>query len=252
VFSSICEAYRRTSRRLLLLDYDGTLTPLVRRPDLAAPTPATLELLTALTEDPNNTLVLVSGRDRKTLESWFGSVEIGLVAEHGIWRKERGGEWQTLGLVDADWKARLLPIFEQYADRLPGAMVEEKEHSIVWHYRAADPDQSRLLAAELTDRIVGFAAKIDAQVLQGNKVVEVRPAAVNKGAAARHWLTTGRYDFVFAAGDDWTDEDLFAVLPEEAFSIRIGVTNTLARFNVTDVHEMARLLHSFLESPAAR
>lgn len=251
VLKSMRGSYHRAASRLVLLDYDGTLTPLVRRPDLAVPSPLILELLKKLAGEANNTIVLISGRSRKTLESWFGHIRMGLVAEHGMWRKELEGEWQALSHVDTSWKTRLLPILELCADRLPGALVEEKEHSIVWHYRAADPDQARLLAAELTDRLVSFAANIDLQVSQGNKVVEVRPAAVNKGVAARHWLMAGKYDFILAAGDDWTDEDLFATLPEEAFSIRVGVTNTRARFNVATVHEVIQLLHSLLESSGA-
>jgi trehalose 6-phosphate synthase/phosphatase len=248
---AILQSYRRATARLLLLDYDGTLTPLVRRPDLATPSLAILDLLKKLSEN-HISVVLISGRDRGTLESWFGKLPIGLVAEHGIWQKEPGSVWQAVDIAPPEWKTHLLPVFEQYADRLPGASVEEKEHSIVWHYRAADPEQAQLLAAELTDRLLSFAANKNIQVFQGNKVVEARPAGVNKGIAARHWLATGQYDFVLAAGDDWTDEDLFAVLPEEAYSIRVGVTNTLARFNVTDVQEVTELLGLLLSSHGPR
>ncbi|HEX9829485.1 MAG TPA: trehalose-phosphatase [Bacteroidota bacterium] len=239
------EAYTKAGRRLMFLDYDGTLTPLVRRPDLAAPSQNTLDLLKKLASDEKNTVVIISGRDRKTLASWLDDIPVGLVAEHGIWRKEKGGEWESLGTGNTDWKAQLFPIIEQYADRLPGALVEEKEHSLVWHYRMADPDQAQLLAAELTDRLLNFAANNDVQVLRGNKVVEIRPAAVNKGIAARHWLLKDPADFILAIGDDWTDEDMFAALPEEAYSLRVGVINTHARYNVKDVNEVAEVLGLF-------
>ncbi|HEY5615576.1 MAG TPA: bifunctional alpha,alpha-trehalose-phosphate synthase (UDP-forming)/trehalose-phosphatase [Bacteroidota bacterium] len=240
--ASMQKAYTKASRRLMFLDYDGTLTPLVRRPDLAAPSQNTLDLLKKLASDEKNTVVVISGRDRKTLASWLDDIPVGLVAEHGIWRKEKGGEWESLGAGNTDWKAQLLPIVEQYADRLPGALVEEKEHSLVWHYRMADPDQAQLLAAELTDRLLNFAANNDVQVLRGNKVVEIRPAAVNKGIAARHWLLKDPADFILAIGDDWTDEDMFAALPEKAYSLRVGVINTHARYNVKDVNEVAEVL----------
>ncbi|MCI0707850.1 MAG: bifunctional alpha,alpha-trehalose-phosphate synthase (UDP-forming)/trehalose-phosphatase [Ignavibacteriae bacterium] len=235
-------AYRKAANRLIFLDYDGTLTPLMRHPDLASPSQDTLSLLRTLTRDPKNTVIIISGRNRATLSAWLDGIPIGLVAEHGIWRKEKGGEWESLGHGASNWKEQLFPIIEQYADRLPGALVEEKEYSLVWHYRMANPDQAQLLAAELTDRLLSFAANNDVQVLRGNKVIEVRPAAVNKGVAARHWLVRGVSDFVLAIGDDWTDEDMFAALPEDAFSIRVGVTNTRARYNVKDVNEVAELL----------
>lgn len=248
--NTILHSFQRATARLLLLDYDGTLTPHVLHHNLAAPSPNILKLLKALSEN-HTMVVLVSGRDRATLESWFSRLSIGLVAEHGIWHKEPGGSWQAVDVTPPEWKTHLLPVFEQYADRLPGASVEEKEYSIVWHYRAADPEQARLLAAELTDQLLGLTANRNIQVLQGNKVVEVRPAGVNKGLAARHWLAAGQYDFILAVGDDWTDEDLFAILPEEAYSIRVGVTNTLARFNVTDVRDVMNLLELLLSSHGA-
>jgi len=244
----LIDAYGRATNRLLLLDYDGTLTPLVRRPGLASPPGSILKLLESLSRDKHNTIILISGRDRQTLESWFGNLTIALVAEHGFWWKEPDGEWQMLTHVSADWKAQLLPILEQYADRLPGAHVEEKESSIVWHYRAADPEQSRLLVTELTDHLVSFTANIDVQVLQGSKVVEVRPAGINKGLAARRWISNGKRDFILAVGDDRTDEDLFANLPEGTYSIRVGMTNTRARFNLRTVDEVIGLLIALAQS----
>jgi trehalose 6-phosphate synthase/phosphatase len=238
----LTEAYAHATNRLLLVDYDGTLTPLVRHPGLAIPSGSILKLLEGLSSDQQSTIVLISGRDRQTLESWFGNIRTALVAEHGFWWKEPGGEWQMLKHMSAEWKAQLLPILEQYADRLPGALVEEKEYSIVWHYRAADPEQARSLVTELTDHLVNFTANIDVQVLHGSKVVEVRPAGVNKGLAAFRWISSRRHDFILAIGDDWTDEDLFAILPEDAYSIRVGVTSTHARFNLKSADEVIELL----------
>jgi trehalose 6-phosphate synthase/phosphatase len=238
----LIEAFGHATNRLLLFDYDGTLTPLVRHPGLASPSRSILKLLEGLSRDEHSTVVLISGRDRQTLEGWFHDIGIALVAEHGFWWKERGAEWQMLKHVSAEWKGRLLPILEQYADRLPGALVEEKEYSIVWHYRAADPEQARPLVTELTDHLLNFTASIDVQILQGSKVVEVRPAGVNKGLAALRWISSQKHDFILAIGDDSTDEDLFAILPEDAYSIRVGVTSTRARFNLKNADEVIGLL----------
>lgn len=237
-------AFLAADSRLLLLDYDGTLVPFSRRPQQARPGQALLTLLSRLAADPKTTLVIISGRERATLESWFGALPIGIVAEHGFWIREAGQEWFQLQHRTSDWKAQLHPILQLYADRLPGAFVEEKEHSLVWHCRAADPDQARPIEAELTDHIMTFTANIDVQVLRGSKVVEIRNAGVNKGIAARHWTNRSSYSFILAAGDDWTDEDLFKALPEEAYTVRIGITNTQARFNFRDHHEVLQMLTS--------
>ena len=236
--------FLQAQRRLLFLDYDGTLVPLMRRPYLAVPTEPLLMLLQTLASDPCTTVVVISGRDRGTLERWFGDLSIGIIAEHGIWLRDKSNNWQKLSQYSADWKTRLLPMLQQYADRVPGTFVEEKEYSLVWHYRAADPEQARPLAAELTDHLVHFTANIDIQVLQGSKVVEIRNAGVNKGNAAVRWLSTTKYDYIIAIGDDWTDEDLFTALPESAVTLRVGLTNTRAKYNIRDSAEVIELLDS--------
>ena len=201
--------YCSSKRRLLFLDYDGTLVPFVRRPYLAFPTQPLLTTLGKLAADKRNFIVLISGRDRGTLLDWFGRLPIALAAEHGFWLREHGSDWQAIKHTSQEWKTRLMPVIQQYVDRLPGSFVEEKENSIAWHYRPADPDQAGPVAAELTDHLLNFTANIDVQVLQGHKVVEVRHGGVNKGTAAMHWLGKDTYDFILGIGDDWTDEDLF-------------------------------------------
>jgi trehalose 6-phosphate synthase/phosphatase len=237
-------AYHDAHSRLLLLDYDGTLVPFARRPQQARPGQALITLLSRLAAHPGTDLVIISGRQRAVLDAWFGELPIGLVAEHGFWIREAGHEWSEVQHRTSVWKSELHPILQLYADRLPGAFVEEKEHSLVWHCRAADPEQARVIESELADHIMTFTANIDVQVLRGAKVVEIRNAGVNKGIAARRWMMNAAYDFVFAAGDDWTDEDLFAALPDDATTVRVGITNTQARFNLKDHHEVLRLLHS--------
>jgi trehalose 6-phosphate synthase/phosphatase len=213
-----------------------------------------MQLLKSLCDDARNTCVVVSGRDKETLHQWFGELAINLVAEHGTWIKEVNSEWTLPSLAGrkagehaSDWKMNLLPIIESYADRLPGAYVEEKEHSIAWHYRNADPEQGGLLAREMMDHLVSFTANIDIQVLRGHKVIEIRGSGANKGSAAMRWVSRGTYDFILALGDDWTDEDLFMVLPSSAYSIRIGVTNTHARFNFRGPTEVVRLLSQLVK-----
>src|SRR5665811_1936762 len=119
-----------------------------------------------------------------------------------------------------------------YVDRLPGALLEEKEFSLAWHYRRADPEQASERVKELLDDRADYTRNIDVQVLEGNKVIEVRNTGVTKGTAALEWLASRPADFIMATGDDWTDEDLFRALPPTAFSIRIGLAKTAARYHL--------------------
>lgn len=239
----LLQNFRRGRPRLLLLDYDGTLVPYAEEPHKAGPQQPVLDILKDLSSHRLNRVVLISGRDKNTLETWFGALPVSLVAEHGIWIKEWNDHWRMTKPLSNDWKPQIAPLLEMYADRLPGSFVEEKEFSYVWHYRKADPELASLRAKELADDLVHFTANIDVQVLQGNKVVEVRNAGVDKGTAALYFLSKNRFEFVLAVGDDWTDEDLFKVVPKTAYSIRVGITQSYARFNLPGPADVLELLH---------
>lgn len=238
----------RANTRLIFLDYDGTLIPFADRPEKAKPSEEVLKLINQLSEVEKNWVVLISGRDKNTLQNWFGMFNIALIAEHGVWIKEKNEEWKLTRPLSTEWKSQLLPILKMYADRIPGSFIEEKEFSIVWHYRKSDPELASVKAKELTDDLVHFTANIDVQVLQGSKVIEVRSAGVNKGTAAMHFVSRGDYDFILAVGDDWTDEDLFRILPEKAYSIRVGMTSSHAKFNLRNYTEVTKLLEQLIES----
>lgn len=244
VREQIVKQYEGGSRRLLLLDYDGTLVPFARRPALARPGEPLLKTLSTLTDSPHNEVLLISGRSRNDMENWFGALRLGLVAEHGAWLRETDGAWKMLKALNNDWKPKIQPILEMYADRVPGAYVEEKDYSLVWHYRAADPELGEHAAREMTDDLLIFTANIDIQVLQGKRIVEIRNAGINKGIAAMHWVSAGTYDFIMAVGDDWTDEDLFTALPPTSITIKVGASRTQARFHIRDVKEVLQLIAS--------
>ena len=245
---AVVEQYRKSCRRALFLDYDGTLTPLVKSQEMAKPDESRLALVRSLAADPANDVIITSGRDRQTLQQWFGDLRVGLVAEHGAWFRKAAETWQLFKPFSVAWMRQLLPILEIYADRLPGAFVEEKENSAAWHYRSADPEQAHFLAAELTDHLLSLISKTDLHVRQGSKVVEITNAGVDKGTAALKWIIEKDYDFIMAIGDDLTDEDLFRVLPDWAVSIRVGMAGTLAQHNLRSDAEVAELLQSLAQT----
>ncbi|MBM2802784.1 MAG: UDP-forming alpha,alpha-trehalose-phosphate synthase [Deltaproteobacteria bacterium] len=234
--------FKASQCRLLLLDYDGTLTPLARLPALAKPDGELIALLHRLTLDRKNSVVITSGRERRTLEEWFGDIALGLVAEHGAWLRPSGQSWQRAKTPQSEWKPEIVAVLETYADRLPGSFVEEKEESVAWHYRMADPEQAELRAPELVDHLLNLTAKIDLQIVQGNKVVEIRRSGVDKGSAASFWLSGNKHDFVLAMGDDTTDEDMFKALPASAVTIRVGIIGTHAHYNIRNWAEVIDLL----------
>ncbi len=246
---SLLERYRSAQRRLLLLDYDGTLVPFASRPEAARPGAEVLAILEHLAADTRDEVVVISGRPRSTLDDWLAPTMVSLVAEHGAWIRRGAEPWRLAKPLRSDWKASILPLLRASADRLAGAFVEEKEYSLVWHYREADRELASLREKELVDALVQLTANLDVTVTQGHRIVEVRNAGVSKGSAALEFLATDAFDFVLAIGDDNTDEDLFRALPESAFSIRVGLAGSHARFNLSDHTDVMRLLRELAKSP---
>ncbi len=251
-YSGMVQQYRAAPRRALLLDYDGTLVPFAAEPKLAQPDADLVGTLTALGSDPANEVTIISGRPRRTLEEWFGQLPISLIAEHGVWLRDKGADWRMIKNMTADWKDRVRPLLQLYVDRLPGALMEEKDFSLAWHYRRADPEQASECAKELIDDLTGYTRNIDVQVFEGDKVVELRNSGVNKGSAGKEWLSGQSPEFILGIGDDWTDEDLFRALPLSAYSVRVGLANTSARYYLSGPATVRRMLHELAGGSAAK
>lgn len=216
-----------------------------------------LEALSALCADPANAVALLSGRRASQLEHWFGDID-GLIlgAEHGaVLRASRGEGWTQLRGINAtpEWKQKVRPILEHFVDRTPGSFVEEKEFSIVWHYRRAEPEFGEWLAGELVDMLDGMLSDTEARPVRGNKIVEVRPVWANKGEFVV-WMLAAHPEagFLLAAGDDRTDEDMFARMPAGSWTIHVGRGMTRAAFSVATTAEMAEILSRLAGAGAAR
>jgi len=239
--------YQAANQRLLLLDYDGTLAPFHADPQRARPDEELLLLLRALTDNPRNRVVVISGRDRDTLHKWLGHLPLDFIAEHGVWLRAAGEDWQLFQPLRNDWKAELRPVLELYVARTAGSFIEEKEYSLVWHFRRADAELGAVRARDLLSHLTFMASNTDLQVLEGNKVIEIKNAGINKGTAAARWL--GQYEptFTLAIGDDRTDEDTFGAMPPEAYTVKVGTgARSRARFHVRSTTEVRQLLRKLL------
>jgi trehalose 6-phosphate synthase/phosphatase len=244
----IVDHCRQSMRRLMLLDYDGTLVPFATLPQEAVPSHTLIDVLRGLSNEACNEVVLISGRKREFLDEWFSDLRMNLVAEHGAWVKRKGQNWRRAKYSAKEWMPKLKPLLERYVDRVVGSFVEEKDFALVWHYRGVELEAGKSAAQELYDQLLALTANIDVHVLQGNRTVEVRIAGVNKGTAGRRFLSGDTYDFILCIGDDTTDEDLFAVLPDTAYSIRVGLCGTRARHTIPGVEEVLQLLSEIAKS----
>jgi len=241
--AEIAERYRKASRRHLFLDYDGTLVPFSKHPKLAVPNEELISLLHRIASDPRTFVTIISGRDSATLEEWFNDVPVNLVAEHGASVRMKGGEWVHHREIDQSWKPIMRPTMELYAQRSPGSFLEEKTHTLAWHYRNVHPELGFIRSRELLDNLHHLVRNTPLQIIDGNKVIEVRISGVDKGSVAKKFLETIDYDFIMAVGDDKTDEDMFKALAERAVTVKIGSAHTAAQYNLTSQSEVHHLLN---------
>ena len=252
----IRDSYVSARRRLLILDYDGTLVPFAKRPEQAVPPTVVIDLLNAMVSDPQNCVALLSGRTAENLDRWFGSVQgMWLVAEHGAeFKPPYSPTWEPLRLqMPAEWKNKVMPILEHFVDRTPGSFVEEKKWGLVWHYRLAEPEFGEWLANELVSMLEAMLAETEVRAFRGEKIIEVKPVWANKGEVlGRLQSVCAHPDFIFAAGDDRTDEDLFERLNSDAWTIHVGPGPTRASYVVMDFESLRRILKLFAESGNAR
>ena len=177
----LAERVGRARRRTLLLDYDGTLRELVTHPELAAPTPEILGLLGDLAVLPGTEVHLVSGRDRDSLERWFGDVPVWLCAEHGYVVRAPGESWQQIIDVDLSWLPRFERLLRGVAADVPGTLVERKAASVTWHYRLAEPEYGSWRARELLVAIEQLLPGVAAEILVGHRVIEIRARGDQQG-----------------------------------------------------------------------
>ncbi|HXG65165.1 MAG TPA: bifunctional alpha,alpha-trehalose-phosphate synthase (UDP-forming)/trehalose-phosphatase [Blastocatellia bacterium] len=247
--AEVVSAYQGAQRRLLILDYDGTLVPYANRPQDARPPESLIRLLSQLAADPANRMALLSGRPQRDLDMWFGRIEgVWLGAEHGaIFRSPETKEWTALrSHIPDDWKSRVQPVLEHFVDRTPGSFIEEKEVSLVWHYRMADPEFGGWLANEMVAILEDMLAGTELRAVHGARSIEVKLAWANKGEfVARLVETYPDTDFLFAIGDDRTDEDAFERLPHEAWTVHVGKKRSRARFRLPDDRAALALLERF-------
>jgi len=122
--AQLVASYRTSRNRLFLLDYDGTLIGFFDDPESASPDERLIRIVEQLSSDPNNQVVIISGRDRHTLTRWLGQLKVNMIAEHGAFVRHTAGDWMCRSVQSEDWKDAVRPIMELTMDRTPGSLVE--------------------------------------------------------------------------------------------------------------------------------
>jgi len=249
VISGIRRHYQRSKNRCLFLDYDGTLVPFSRIPSEAAPDNAVKELLTRLSSDARNHVIIISGRDLSSLDRWLGEFPVTLVAEHGASFKMRGTSWQQMVSVSDLWKDEIRRVMQLFVLRCAGSFIEEKTNTIAWHYRNTQGGLGFSRSRELLNTLSQLIQNTTLQVIDGNKVVEVRIAGFDKGATALKIVGETDPDFVLCMGDDTTDEDMFKALEGEAYTIKVNNGASAAQYTLLSQQQVLPILNTLTSEP---
>ncbi|MEO6760944.1 MAG: bifunctional alpha,alpha-trehalose-phosphate synthase (UDP-forming)/trehalose-phosphatase [Candidatus Saccharimonadales bacterium] len=240
----LIQDFNQSKKRLLLLDYDGVLVGFKDDPEKAILPNPVKRSIRLLANMPRTTIVIVSGRRKVDLATWFHGMPVNLSAEHGaFWRETGETRWQKADdTPKTDWRADIKPILDKYTTLTPGAFVEQKSTALVWHYRTAQPYAAQKNLVILKRLLKPLATPLKLLVKQGNMILEIKPANTNKGIAVSKWLKS-KPDFILCIGDDYTDEDMFAVLLDTSYSVKVGRGRSLARFRLKNSMEVRTLLN---------
>ena len=249
----ILSAFQKASRRLILLDYDGTLMEITNLPMDAEPDKELLSLLEEMSTLDHTDVAIVTGRKTQEVLNWLGHLKLIFSTEHGLRIKlpEKDWHYNFSGEKLHSWYGEVREVLEQFNRATPGSFMEEKEASLTWHYRMVDPTLGKWKANELKINLQNALANHPLEVVSGKMVVEVRPQGIHKGNIFRYLEQEGfKHNFIMAMGDDATDEYMFNAMPLSCIGIKVGKVQTRAQYRLHTVKEVRKLLWRLTRSLA--
>ncbi len=243
----LAERIDKADRLLLMLDVDGTLAPIVARPEDARIPAATQAALEELARCPRITPAFVSGRAVADVRRLVGIAQAHYFGSHGRQRMRPGSDRVE---VDASCAAAVAEACEELSAALadiPGFAVENKQVSAAAHYRNVHPRLHGRVAATVL-RVLADSPRL--RLSAGKMVFDITPRdGIDKGAAAK-WLLAEEGGLAFYFGDDTTDESAFAALPDDSVTVFVGPrgADSAARYRLDDPAAVGRALRLILDA----
>ena len=235
--------YKKAHNKLVLLDYDGTLVNFTIKPDDAKPSERLLKVLSKISNDPATKIMIITGREYRSIDKLVGHLPIDIIAEHGAMLKENGS-WKEQVNDAVFWKKGILPTLNEITEKCPGSFIEDKGFSLAWHYRNCELEAGQACSRELIGLIDNTIHSYVLKILDGNKVVELLNKGIGKGKSVKNLVEQNNYDCILSIGDDKTDEEMFDVLKdnENSITIKVGEGATSAKFRLNTPENVLELL----------
>lgn len=233
---------------LLLLDYDGTLTPIVNRPELAKLSSYRRGILRRLSRSSKIKMAVISGRRLSDVKKLVGISRIIYVGNHGFEIEVRGKSFVFPAA------RRFIPVLKRIKAELArkvkvkGVLIEDKEFTLSIHYRLVAKRDLTLIRRLFKEVMKSWKKKV--RITQGNKVIEIRPPFDwDKGHAVK-WIISRlrlKSHLPVYIGDDRTDEDAFRVLKKRGITILAGEeTKTAADYCLGNVDKVYQFLRDLM------
>jgi trehalose 6-phosphate phosphatase len=232
------------SRTAFLLDVDGTLLEIAPVPGAVIVPHGLVDCLAHLHQRNGGAVAFISGRTIAQLDELFRPLKLSTVGAHGGEIRFPDGRQEHAPAMAAELKRA----FTDAGAIDPKILIEDKHCSLAFHYRLV-PDEGPALIAALTAE----AARLhrdDLQLLKGKSIIEIKPKSYNKATGLRKLMNVapfaGRKPWF--AGDDMTDEDVFAALPEfGGTGIAVGRKLPNTSFLVDGPHDIRDWIHALLQ-----
>lgn len=248
----LCRALDRASLGsplVVALDFDGTMAPLVDRPDAARPLPQSAQLAQELSRQPGIITALISGRDLQSLrEVYPGPRPEVLIGSHGAEREvpiSLHAAAQRIELTDpqAELLRAVTELLGEISANFPGTALEYKPASTVLHVRQAEEQLGLQALAAAQQRLAQLPGL---RLLAGKAVLEASVLSATKGQALA-WLreVSGAASLLFV-GDDVTDEDGFKILGPDDLGIKVGAGETAAAYRIGSPQDLPEVLEYLL------
>ncbi len=248
VWPSVSRTIEQAASLLLLFDYDGTLTPIVDRPDLAELSPAVQCLLSTLRDQDKYLVGVISGRSLEDVRERVGVEGLTYAGNHGL--EIRGPQIEFLHGEAASAEPGMRKAYQQLSERLaplPGVIVEHKGLTLSVHYRLAPNELVGAVVEAVEEEAYAGDGSTRFKVTRGKQVVELRPDVEwGKGQAiAQLQVTFPEIPLTMFFGDDVTDEDGFdAVMNGGGLAVFVGPPRhpTRALYRLDSPVEVAQVL----------
>lgn len=250
--SEITPTYDQSARRLFILDYEGTLASYGSvNNTVLTNTERVIVVLNELVADERNTVYVMSGRTVREMELIFNRVRgLGLIAENGCFlRESNSDEW--IQFPDEEktiqWKESVKPILQYYLERVEDSRVEERHCSLIFHYeKGHDNDSSTRHAGDCANHINDACEQQRVKAIPSKDTVVIEPVDFDKASAAQHimnkYTDADRPEFLFVAGNDRSDENVFrwakqlkddGIIPHVQ-TVTVGDRNSVALSTLTN------------------